>query len=194
MAITRAVASSITQGLPKNKTLLAGNSTILPGSYESIQTVTVGAGGAATVSFTSIPSTYKHLQIRCSMLQTSSTDIFIKLNADNGNRNHYLAGNGTTAYAGSDIAPGSNGQYFGNVGSGTTYPMASVTDILDYTNANKNITVRSLGGVENNSGTTSSRVWLYSFLFSATSVVTSVTFTSGSTFAQYSSFALYGIK
>ena len=34
------------------------------GSYESIQTVTVGLGGAANVEFTSIPATYTHLQIR----------------------------------------------------------------------------------------------------------------------------------
>jgi hypothetical protein len=33
-------------------------------SYESIATVTVGGGGAATVAFTSIPATYTHLQIR----------------------------------------------------------------------------------------------------------------------------------
>jgi len=34
------------------------------GDYESIQTVTVGSGGAADIEFTSIPATYKHLQIR----------------------------------------------------------------------------------------------------------------------------------
>jgi hypothetical protein len=34
-------------------------------SYESIETVTVGSGGSATVlTFSSIPATYTHLQIR----------------------------------------------------------------------------------------------------------------------------------
>jgi len=35
-----------------------------PGDYESIQTVTVGSTSQSSISFTSIPSTYKHLQIR----------------------------------------------------------------------------------------------------------------------------------
>jgi hypothetical protein len=33
-------------------------------SYESIAVSTVGSGGASSVSFTSIPGTYSHLQIR----------------------------------------------------------------------------------------------------------------------------------
>ena len=33
-------------------------------SYESIATTTVGAGGSSSISFTSIPSTYTHLQVR----------------------------------------------------------------------------------------------------------------------------------
>ena len=34
------------------------------GSFSSIATVTVGSGGSSTVSFISIPQTYKHLQLR----------------------------------------------------------------------------------------------------------------------------------
>ena len=47
-----------------SRSALVGNPVIMPGSYESIATVTVGSGGAASVEFTSIPSTYTHLQIR----------------------------------------------------------------------------------------------------------------------------------
>jgi hypothetical protein len=32
--------------------------------FDSIATTTVGAGGASTITFSSIPSTYRHLQIR----------------------------------------------------------------------------------------------------------------------------------
>ena len=41
-------------------------------SYESIATVTVGAGGSSSISFTSIPSTYKHLQLRGIINSTKS--------------------------------------------------------------------------------------------------------------------------
>lgn len=48
--------------------MLAGNSFWNPWSpstdYDSIATTTVGAGGAASITFSSIPSTYQHLQIR----------------------------------------------------------------------------------------------------------------------------------
>jgi hypothetical protein len=36
--------------------------TAAAGDFESIATVTVGSGGSAVISFTSIPSTYAHLQ------------------------------------------------------------------------------------------------------------------------------------
>ena len=42
-------------------------------SYESIQTITVGSGGASTIVFSSIPSTYAHLQIRALNITTATT-------------------------------------------------------------------------------------------------------------------------
>jgi hypothetical protein len=64
MATSRVKTSSILQGFPKSRSLLAGNTAYIPNYYQSIQTITVGSGGLATASFTSIPQTYKHLQIR----------------------------------------------------------------------------------------------------------------------------------
>ena len=66
-------------------------------------------------------------------------------------------------------------------------------DILDYTNTNKNKTVRVLQGFdENGSGVVAFNSFLYS---TNTNAITSLTLTSsGTSFAQYSSFALYGIK
>jgi hypothetical protein len=57
-------ASSVT-GRTNYGSMLAGNPAFeLPtGDFESIATVTVGGGGAAMWSFTSIPATYKHLQL-----------------------------------------------------------------------------------------------------------------------------------
>ena len=52
-------------------------------SYESIQTVTVGSGGQSTISFTSIPSTYKHLQIRMLARATGASTVgLIRFNSD----------------------------------------------------------------------------------------------------------------
>lgn len=193
MSIARVKASSLTQGLPKQKTMLAGNSTILPGSYESIATVTVGAGGAASVTFSSIPSTYTHLQIRALARYTSAgnTQYPIRFNSDSGANysDHNLRGNGTSATAGADISQSSI--FVDRIPS--TSETASVfggliVDVLDYANTNKYKTIRTFGGYDNNgSGTIS----LCSGLWQSTSAINTILFNLG--VAQYSSFALYGI-
>jgi hypothetical protein len=162
-------------------------------SYESIATAT--PSGTSTVTFSSIPSTYKHLQIRTNIFQGSGGDIFLKLNSTQGLGVHYIVGNGTSASGGYDSLPsGSNGQYFGNLGASSTGAQVGITDILDYTDTNKYKVARTLGGLDTNSGTTTNRVWLYSFLFDTTASITSITFYSASNFASGSSFALYGVK
>jgi hypothetical protein len=68
-------------------------------------------------------------------------------------------------------------------------------DILDYTSATKNKTIRTLSGIDNNGDGT---VQLGSGLcFATPAAITSITFNvqSGSAnFTQYSRFSLYGIK
>jgi hypothetical protein len=162
-------------------------------SFESI--ATYNGVGTNTVIFSSIPSTYKHLQIRTNIFQATGADIFLKINSTQGLGVHYIVGNGTSATAGYDSLPsGSNGQYFGNVGASSTGAQVGITDIFDYTNTNKYKVARTLGGLDTNSGTTTNRVWLYSFLFDTTAAVSSITFYSANSFATGSSFALYGIK
>lgn len=160
-------------------------------SYESIQTVTVGAGGASNVEFTSIPSTYKHLQVRAMTKMASNGDVAAYVNSDTGanyNR-HYILGDGASASAGYQTSFGLEPAY---VGTSATAFGVFVQDFLDYANTNKFKTTRSLGGVDLNG---SGLVILYSGLWRSTSAITSIKYdASGSTFSQYSSFALYGIK
>ena len=194
MAISRATASSITQGLPKQKTMLAGNSTILPGSYESIATVTVGAGGAASVTFSGIPSTYTHLQIRAIARYTSAGAVQypVRFNSDSATNysDHNLRGNGSAASAGADVSDVF--MYFDRASSTSETAGvfgAIVIDILDYANTNKYKTVRTLGGYDNNG---SGMIALNSGLWRSTAAVNTILFNIS--VAQYSSFALYGIR
>jgi hypothetical protein len=169
----------------------------LPGSYESIATTTVGAGGSSSISFTSIPSTYKHLQIRAiQFCGTTAYNTLIRYNSDSGNNyaSHYLEGNGSTVGSGTGYgAPPINYGAIGEARGGTTYPDVFVCDILDYTNTNKYKTARSLCGYDaNGSGLAAFR----SSLWMSTSAVTSITIQNDAfaNFTQYSQFALYGIK
>ena len=170
--------------------MLAGNSTILPGSYESIQTVTVGAGGASSITFSSIPSTFSHLQIRALAKATNTggaTGLWFA-NSDTTQSNyysHFLVGNGSTA-----TAAAYNNPYSWSYSDATFTGL--VIDVLDYSNANKYKTIRTLRGWDNNG---SGNISLESGLWKNTAAITSFKFQMDTgNLAQYSSFALYGIK
>ena len=159
------------------------------GDYESIATVTVGSGGASSISFTSIPSTYQHLQIRAFPINaTASGDVYLQFNSDTGAnyRSHYLYANGTSVVSGDTTSNFLYAAFTHSTGG------VGITDVLDYGNTNKFKTIRSLIGDERNA---LGEIALTSGLWRNTSAVTSINFfpPSGS-FAQYSSFALYGIK
>ena len=163
-------------------------------SFESIATVTVGSGGQSSISFTSIPSTYKHLQIRMMAAYTGSVGSgFIAFNGDNASGNysyHALGGDGTSPGTAA-LASQNQGKFTGFAGTSPAANNVMVMDILDYTNVNKYKTTRALYAWDAN-GT--GYVEFNSNSWRSYSAITSVVLTPANTFAQYSSFALYGIK
>jgi hypothetical protein len=167
-------------------------------AYESIATVTVGAGGAAYAEFTSIPSTYKHLQIRAfarTGVAAVEDDIYIDLNTYSGNTfsYHQLSGDGSSASA-AGSANNSAAYVMRTAGASATSGVfaANVCDILEYANTNVNKTFRSLTGLDNNG---SGSVRMRSSAWISTSAITKIKLVpANSSFSQYSSFALYGIK
>jgi len=184
-------AGGITTPRTNYSSFLAGNPAVVFTDYESIQTATVGAGGVSSVTFSSIPSTYKHLQIRGMMIGSATSWVRMQLNSDTGTNYaiHELRGNGSSASA---SATTSADHIWLGLTTSASYPVSFVTDILDYTNTNKNTTARSLYGQEQSgAGQTgiTSGVWLN------TSAVNNITlFINGGNLNQYSSFALYGVK
>jgi len=160
------------------------------GDYESIATVTVGGGGSSSITFSSIPSTYTHLQIRALMLTTSAANIVTRFNSDNGTNYayHELTGSGATAAASGASSTGS--PYSGYT---STQPGVMIQDVLDYANTNKYKTNRILTGSDANG---SGYVIMRSNLWQNTAAINRIDITAsgGANFNQYSSFALYGIK
>jgi hypothetical protein len=168
------------------------NSGALPavGDYESI--ATVSPSGSSTVDFTSISSTYKHLQIRYATKGTSNgTGMRFRANSDTASNYyiHYLYGDGSAPGALAQ-GPATSG-VVGEVTSTANVQSVGVIDILDYTSTNKNKTVRSFFGYDNNGSGT---VYLNSVLWSATpAAINSISiFTSAGTLTG--TFSLYGIK
>lgn len=169
-------------------------------SFESIATVTVGSGGAASVSFSSIGTDWQHLQIRAigrtNRVEVSGDYVKITFNADTGANysDHYLRGDGSGTSAGANV---NNSAMFASRFSDSSHTSgvfgALVLDVLDYKNTNKYKTIRSLGAYDNNGDGTIS---FQSGSWRNTNAVTTITLVpgGGTSFSQYSHFALYGCK
>ena len=168
------------------------------GAYDSIATTTLSST-TATITFSSIPATYTHLQIRligrCNRAVETSDAVLMRFNSDTASNYSYhgLSGNGSSAsaYAGAT-------QTFSTImdctaaGAATSIFGTAVCDILDYANTNKYKTVRSLTGFDTNGSGT---VQLMSSNWRNTNAITSIDLTpANGSWVQYTSAALYGIK
>ncbi len=184
----------------KNKTrsgsLLVGNAFFQPTSFESIQTVT---GTGASLSFTSIPSTYKHLQIRGITRDGADSAVVAQFNSDTSTSNyahHRLTGNGVAATA-EGYPSGTFAFGFAMIsatnGVATDTYATVIADITDYASTTKTKTVRSFYGQDRNGA--NGIVGLSSSLWLNTAAITSILLRPYSgTFAAGTTFSLYGIQ
>jgi len=165
------------------------------GAYDSIATTTLSTA-TASVAFSSIPQTYKHLQVRMftrTSLAATTVDTYVKINTGTSYYYHYLYGSGASVAAGSgSIATLLSGRSTGSTANANAFAV-SIIDILDYSDTTKNKTIRVLNGDENNGN---GNVFFFSGVALATTAISTLTFTAetASNYVQYSHFALYGIK
>jgi len=171
------------------------------GAYDALGSVTVGSGGLSSITFSAIPQTYTHLQIRGIAHATvnSSPGLSIYVNFNNDSTSNYychqLRGSGTAAES-IYYGPQSSIQHQRTIPDSNANASifgAFVYDILDYANINKNKTTKMLNGYDTNN-TTSGYVHLDSGLWTNTSAINQITFTTDGSFTQYSNFSLYGIR
>jgi len=171
---------------------------VTTGDYESIATVLVGSAGASSVTFSNIPQTYKHLQIRMLIGSNTSTSdsTDMRFNGDAGSNYTYHQLYGTGSSVGSEASTPRTAAVVGIPAisnTNTNIFATGVVDILDYANTNKYKTQRTLGGWETNSNgqaLLTSTSWLS---FSAISQI-QIYARDGHGFRQHSRFALYGIR
>ena len=161
-------------------------------TYTLISSVTVGAGGASSIDFTSIPSTYTDLQIVLSGRSTTTTDYCeVRFNGSSaGLSGKYVYSNGSSAASASY-------QPFIYINSS-----ANTADIFNNSSvyvpnyagsAYKSVSIDSV--YENNS--TTAYIEFQAGLWSNTSAINQVTLVctgASQNFAQYSTAYLYGIS
>lgn len=164
-------------------------------TYFKIASVTVGSGGASSIDFTSIPSTYTDLCIKTSLRSAAASvnpGLLIKFNGSaTGFTGRNVYGNGSSAASYSDTS-GEIGTLAGNNATASTFGNAEIY-IPNYAGStNKSFSVDSVN--ENNA--TSASQYLYANLWSNTAAITSITLLSGGSvnLLQYSTATLYGIS
>jgi hypothetical protein len=171
----------------------AASNSVTP--YDGYESIATAYPTGTTATFSSIPSTFKHLQVRVlsrsGRTGSSVDELYMTINSTSLTKNHYLFGTGSSVLSGSATA--------GWVGISTAASATagmfgtSVIDILDYADTNKNKTVRSSAGFDTNGG---GEIYLLSNFINSTTAISSLAFTCSSTnsFASGTVIELYGIR
>ena len=163
-------------------------------TFVKIATVTVGAGGASTMSFSSIPSTYTDLQLLISA-RGSNTNYWAALSLNGSSANFTLKnaqGTGSNAYSNADTTNALSFHQDSSAMTANTFASTSFY-IPNYTSSNyksiSNETVQETNATE-------AYAELTAMLWSNTAAINSITLTSGGggNFVQYSTATLYGIS
>jgi hypothetical protein len=150
-------------------------------TYTPLATVTLGSS-AASVTFSSIPATYRDLILIFEGTQSSSADLTFTLNGDTSNRTGVVMyGDGSSAGSGTRTA--------GEIGYITSGRSNMIIQVMDYSATDKHKTLLS------RSNAPAEAVGAYASRWASTAAVTSfaVVATGGRTIGSASTFSLYGV-
>lgn len=154
-------------------------------TYDPIATQTLGSA-SASVTFSSIPSTYTDLIIVSNAGSTVTTNDYIRFNGDTGANYSWTRIYGTGSAAGSSRGTNTNEGFIGDV---TTTLATEILQIQNYTNTTTYKTVIARSSNSSSAVTASVSTWRN------TAAITSITLLPGSTtWIAGSTFTLYGIK
>jgi hypothetical protein len=152
---------------------------------------TVGAGGAASITFSNIPQTFTDLKVVMSTRSSGTSSVQIQFNGSASNRSNirlYYSGTTPASFSGSDVFTYQNrGTY-----SGSTFDNSEIY-IPNYRSSNfkclsiDNVTETMASSIDNQ---------LQAGLWSQTAAITSLGFVpdNSQTFVEFTEISLYGIS
>jgi hypothetical protein len=197
MAVSRLSQQSLQNAFPKGNTVWDG--TTATSAFDSLGAALAPSAGLSSFTFSNIPSTYTHLQLR-GILRTSDTGTFnnqgMTFNSDGGSyyKSHFFRGDGAGVAAGV-VSGSTNFNDFMRAASNSLTAgifTSVVIDILDYANTNKYKVFRALEGIDANG---SGNVGITSGVYLRNDAIHTITISpSGGTAIAGSSFSLYGVK
>jgi hypothetical protein len=168
---------------------------LAPTDFESIASFT--PTGTNTVTFSSIPQTYKHLQLRINAFSQTAQPIRIRFNGDTGS-NYWWDYFGTT---GSGISTSGAASVATSIFSGllqyqdSTFPGVGIIDIIDYASTSKAKVTKHIMSHER--GGAGSGFAMSDGVWTSNSAITSITVLCDGSSSNYTTgtvISLYGIK
>jgi hypothetical protein len=173
----------------------------MPTTMNLIAKQTIGAGGAASVTFSSIPQTFTDLKIVVSARSSASsknTDCSVRIgNGSVSTSSIYsyreLTGNGSSAFSGSGTSDKFNTIINAATSTSSTFSNFEVY-LPNYTSSNnKSLSVDAV--IESNENDAAIQVRLQAWLWANTSAINIIQLFPGSgSFVEFSEITLYGIS
>jgi len=180
----------------------------LSSGYYSIASGIVDSSGSTSVVFSTIPQTFKHLQLRISARSDYNytvDDAYLQVNGDTGSNygtHNFYGASPQNSSININQFNNTNSFNWGQAGGIGTNAVGqwglAVIDILDYTSTSKKKSFRSTSGMSTNTtaiGGLGGRNGNSTGVWNSTAAINQITILSASprTFNQYSIFSLYGI-
>jgi hypothetical protein len=181
----------------------AASNSVTPTStaFESIATINLGSS-SSTITFSGIPQTYSHLQVRLLGKVTYNAvpewwRITMLANSSASAIYHNLEGGSGSASSGNQTTYQTVGMFTGSHADLNNMFGIGIVDIPNYASTTKTKTARARYGFHANTILAFPYLGLSSLLFNTTSAITSLTFQAadlGTNLAAGTTIALYGIK
>jgi hypothetical protein len=162
-----------------------------PGAFESI--ATSNPSGTNTVTFSSIPGTYKHLQIRVAVNATGGGTLGLRFNGNTGSNYSWHAIQAATTTADRTFVTSATSINVVSINEVSNQFGVGVIEVMDYATTTKNKAIRRISG-QNSNGTNQGLISIGSGMLMNTGAVTSLTLFATNNFNSGTTFALYGIK
>jgi hypothetical protein len=165
------------------------------GAYDSLATVLVPSGGLSSVTFSGIPTGYKHLEIRMYAKFTALAAGRIRFNNDSSAiySGHSWHGAGSNPVGSTNSSSQTSGIFTNAAGTKDTAWNIGVFTILDYASTTKNKVSRGSYGWKRTDGT--GYIEVNSSGYHSLDPITSILiYPASGSFVENSHLALYGVK
>ena len=151
-------------------------------TYIALATTTLGSA-ASSVTFSSIPATYRDLILVMDAVSTSTRGIIMRVNGDSGGNYSYVYANGDGSSATSAAASGQTAFTQGAVATSKTN---NIFQFMDYSATDKHKTLLSRFNGASLSTQMAAERWANTSAITSIAIsITVTTFSAGSTFSLY---------